>query len=395
MKVFQINTVYNSGSTGRIVADLKHMLEEQGDTCFVAYGRGNSSEADTECVSNKLDLYHHALMTRLTDRTGFYSNRATEKLIQKIKEVSPDIIHLHNLHGYYVNIEKLFYFLKEYNKPVIWTLHDCWSFTGHCFHFDSVGCQRWKNGCFECVHTKDYPAAIIDNSVWNYEQKKFLFTLLDNLHIVTPSSWLSRMVEQSFLGKYDVTVINNGIDCEIFRAQNGNVRKKYHLEDKKIVLGVANVWSEGKGLDDFITLSENLSDGYVIVLVGLNEKQIKNLPDHIIGIGRTENIAELVNFYSEADVYFNASVEETMGLTTVEALACGTPVVTFDRTAVPEFVPQEDGIVVLNHDLVRVKEAIEILVNRKDKVNGEKYAAMYDKNKKYKQYLELYETLKQ
>lgn len=395
MKVFQINTVYNSGSTGRIVADLKHMLEKQGDTCFVAYGRGSSPEADTECVSNKIDLYHHALMTRLTDKTGFYSYKATEKLIQRIREFSPDIIHLHNLHGYYVNIEKLFYFLKEYNKPVIWTLHDCWAFTGHCFHFDSVGCQKWKDGCFGCVHTKDYPAAIVDNSVWNYEQKKNLFTLLDNMHIVTPSLWLSRMVEQSFLGKYDLTVINNGIDCEIFKAQNGNIRKKYHLENKKIVLGVANVWSEGKGLGDFITLSEKLSDRYVIVLVGLNEKQIKNLPDHIIGIGRTENIAELVNFYSEADVYFNASVEETMGLTTVEALACGTPVVTFDRTAVPEFVPQEDGIVVLNHDLDRVKEAIEILVNRKDKVNGEKYAAMYDKNKKYKQYLGLYETLKQ
>lgn len=393
MKVFQINTVYNTGSTGRIVADIKHMLEEMGHECFVAYGRGSSAETNTECISNKLDLYHHALMTRLTDKTGFYSKKSTERLIQKIRGFSPDIIHLHNIHGYYVNIEMLFTFLKEYAKPVVWTLHDCWAFTGHCFHFDSVGCQKWKKGCYACVHTSDYPASVKDNSIWNYEQKKRLFTSLENVQIVTPSQWLADMTQESFLGKYNVQVINNGIDRNVFKVQKGNVREKYQLQNKKIVLGVANVWSERKGLSDFIELSKMLTEEYQIVLVGLNANQIKELPNNIIGINRTENVMELVHFYSEADVYFNSSVEETMGLTTVEALACGTPVITFDKTAVPEFVPEEDGIVVLDHNLNRVREAIESLANRKEKVDSEKYIVMYDKNEKYKQYFAVYNEM--
>ena len=390
MKVFQINTVYNTGSTGRIVADIKHALEKVGHECFVAYGRGSSNEQNTECISNKYDLYHHALMTRLSDKTGFHSKKSTQRLIERINAFCPDIIHLHNIHGYYLNIDMLFRFLKQYNKPVVWTLHDCWSFTGHCAHFDYAGCEKWKDGCYECIKTKDYPAALKDNSHWNYVHKKELFTLLDKMTIVTPSRWLADVAKQSFLGKYNVIAINNGVDGDIFKPQEGNVREEYKIVNKKIVLGVASVWSEGKGLKDFLNLSQMLSSEYVIFLVGLNETQLSKLPSNVIGISRTENLSKLVNIYTEADVYFNSSVEETMGLTTVEALCCGTPVVTFDRTAVPEFVPEEDGIVVYNHDMIKVKEAVEYLANREKKVEFKKYSLMYDKNVKYDEYLKLY-----
>lgn len=393
MKVFQINTVYNSGSTGRIAADIKHSLEAKGHECFVAYGRGSSTETNTECISNKMDLYAHALLTRFTDKTGLYSKRSTKKLIQKIEEFQPDVIHLHNIHGYYVNYVMLFSFLKKYGKPVVWTLHDCWSFTGHCSFFDYAKCEKWKDACKDCSCYNQYPKSFVDGSKMNFVQKKKAFTSLDDVTIVTPSQWLADSVSESFLAKYPIKVINNGIDINVFKPTTGNTREKYQLGDKKIVLGVASTWEKRKGLADFVELSKVLSDDYRIVLVGLNKKQIQELPREIVGIERTDNINELAELYTEADVYFNASVEETMGLTTVEALACGTPVVTYDRTAVPEFVPEVGGIVVKGQDVQAVKQAIEKLSESQFDTLAEECASKYNKADKYEEYLNLYEQV--
>lgn len=329
MRVFQINTVYNSGSTGRIVADLKHMLEENGHECFVAYGRGNSAEPNTECVSNKLDLYHHALMTRLTDKTGFYSKGATRKLIKRIEEFQPDIVHLHNIHGYYLNIEMLFRYLKKINKPIVWTLHDCWPFTGHCAYFDMVGCNKWMKECTNCPALKEYPKSVSDNSKENYKRKKELFTGMKELTIVTPSKWLATIVEDSFLGKYTTKVINNGIDIETFKPTYGEIREKYCLENKKVILGVASVWDKRKGLDDFIKLADCIDDETVIVLVGLTSKQIESLPGNVVGIARTESKKELAELYTLANVLFNPTYEDNYPTVNLEALACGTPVITY------------------------------------------------------------------
>lgn len=395
MKVFQINTVYGVGSTGRIAAQLKAMLECQSDQCVVAYGRGFSTEENTFKIGTNIDLYTHALLTRITDRTAFYSKKNTKKLIEKIREINPDIIHLHNLHGYYLSIELLFRFLKEYQKPVVWTLHDCWAYTGHCAHYSSKGCEKWKTKCEKCPQFRSYPSSfLIDNSKKNYLKKKELFTGINNLFIVTPSYWLKEEVEKSFLKEYKVKCIYNGIDLEVFKPTEGNFRKQYNLEDKHIILGVASVWNEKKGLSDFIELSKTLSKDQQIVMVGLNEKQMKNMPADILCVKPVSSPEKMAEIYSAADVYFNASVEETMGLTTVEALACGTPVVVYDKTAVPEVVNYQVGKIIESGNILGVKQAIDSMPVKNDmKSKCILHAKTYSKHIKSEEYMALYREI--
>ena len=396
MKIYQINVVCGQGSTGHIVLELADLIERQGGNCRVAYGRGNVPIGiNSFKMSNNFDILWHVLMTRLTDRHGLFSKKATRRLLADIQKYNPDIIHLHNIHGYYLNYKILFKFLKSYGKPVVWTLHDCWAFTGHCSYFDFVRCDKWKTGCKECKLTGKYPKSLFwDASKQNYYHKKTSFTQIKNFYIVTPSLWLANKVQESFLNYYPVKVIYNGIDTKLFfPKENSEFRRKYGIENKKIILGVANVWSERKGLRDFIELQKILSDDYLIVLVGIGEKQKKMLPEErVLSISRTDSIEELIDIYSAADVYFNASVEETMGMTTVEALACGLPVVVYNRTAVPEIVEPNAGIVLEPGNIKEVKKAIEQLI-AKPKIDYHKFALKYEKNKQYSKYLELYRKM--
>ena len=397
MKVLQINTVCGTGSTGRIAVDLYKALESKEHECLIAYGRGNAPDGiKSYRVGNDADMHYHALMTRITDKTGFYSTKATEKLIKIIAEYTPDIIHLHNLHGYYINLEILFNYLAKINKPIVWTLHDCWAFTGHCAYFDYVNCSKWKTGCFECPQKKNYPKSILfDNSRWNYKKKRKLFSSPEDMIIVTPSAWLAGLVRESFLGKYYVQVINNGIDLELFKPTVSNFREKHNLTDKFIILGVANTWDRRKGLDDFIELSKLLDDSYKIVLVGLSSKQIKNLPNNILGLERTSSITELAEIYTAADIYVNSGVEETMGLTTVEALACGTPVVVYNATAVPECVDSSVGFVIEKNNISALLDAINIMQSENlfDKKACIEKAGLYNKAIKYGKYLDVYDEI--
>ena len=332
MKILQINSVCGVGSTGRIATDLYKVSEEQGHQCKIAYGRGTAPQGiDSIKIGSNLDNYMHVLKTRIFDKHGFGSVNATKKFIEEVKEYDPDVIHLHNIHGYYINIEILFNYLKEANKPVIWTLHDCWAFTGHCAYFDYVGCSKWKNGCNKCPQKEGYPTSkVFDNSKLNYEKKRELFTSVKNMTIVTPSKWLANLVKESFLGKYPVEVINNGIDLDIFKPTKSYFREQYGLEDKFIVLGVASVWEERKGLKYFVELSKELSDDYKIVVVGVTEKQKKELPNNILAITRTNNVKELAEIYTVADVFVNPTLEDNFPTTNLEALACGTPVISFN-----------------------------------------------------------------
>ncbi|MDD6157412.1 MAG: glycosyltransferase [Lachnospiraceae bacterium] len=368
MKVFQINTVCGTGSTGRIAVNLARMLEEQGNQSCIAYARGNApADVDTFRFGNKLEIYWHGIMTRLTDRHGMYSGKATKQLIAKIEEYNPDIIHLHNVHGYYLNIEILFHFLKEYNRPVVWTLHDCWTYTGHCAYYSSAGCEKWKAQCGKCPQKRAYPGSLFwDNSGENYQVKKKLFTSPEKLYLVTPSVWLKREVEQSFFANTRCIAIPNGIDTKLFTPTESEIKRKYQLENKKVILGVANIWDARKGLCDYIQLSEMLSEEYQIVLIGLSKEQIQRLPARILGIERTQDVQELIEWYSAADIYFNASIEETMGMTTGEAICCGTPVVTYDLTAVPESVGSGCGHVVPARNVALAEEAIARIESDRD-----------------------------
>ena len=332
MKVLQVNTVCGTGSTGRIAADIHKMLIEQRHESIVAYGRGTTHNCDnTIKIGNNLDFYRHALKTRILDKHGFGSKNATRKFIEEVKDYNPDLIHLHNVHGYYINIKLLFNFLKEYKKPIVWTLHDCWAFTGHCSYFDFANCYKWETHCQKCPEKKSYPKSVfLDNSYDNFEKKKKLFTGLKNMTLVTPSCWLANLAKRSFLKEYPVKVINNGIDLDVFKPTLSDFREKYGLENRFIILGVASEWTRRKGLEYFIELSKILSDKEAIVLVGLSKKQKQDLPKNIVGITRTNSPKELAEIYTASDIYFNPTLEDNFPTTNLEALACGTPVITFN-----------------------------------------------------------------
>lgn len=360
MKVFEINEVYGSGSTGRIVARLKSAIESEGGECLAAYGRGVSWEPGTYRIGSKQDVYLHALLTRFTDKTAFYSKRSTKRLVNKIERFEPDLIHLHNLHGYYLNVEVLFDFLKKYEKPVIWTLHDCWAFTGHCPYFTHAGCDKWKSHCFKCVQKKQYPASKWkDNSWQNFERKRRAFTGVDHMTIVVPSKWLKDLIKESFLKDYVIKVIHNGINIDRFRPSLGNFRERYRLEDKFLLLGVANLWSEErKGFSDFIRLAGMLDESYRIILVGTPGSRSADLPEKILLIPHTERIEELVEIYSSADIFLNLTYEDNYPTVNLEALACGTPVITYMSGGSPESVSEKSGFVVKPGDLDAVMKCL-------------------------------------
>lgn len=359
LKILFINTVCGVGSTGRICTDLADALTKQGHECKIAYGRGSLPDRYkiyAVRIGNNLSVNLHAIKTRIFDRTGFGSVGATKKFITWVKEFDPDIIHLHNLHGYYINIEILFDYLKTCGKKVIWTLHDCWAFTGHCAHFAYAKCDKWQVGCNHCAEKKAYPkSAFLDRSKRNYEDKKHIFCNVPNMTIVTPSTWLADLVKQSYLKEYPVEVIYNGIDTDIFKPTQSDFREKYNLVNKKIILGVANVWNERKGFGDFIALSEKLDERTVIVLVGVTDKQIKSLPNKIIGINRTNSIKELASIYTAADVFMNLTYEDTYPTVNLEAQACGTPVITYATGGSVESVPRENVVTIGDIDGLKYK----------------------------------------
>jgi len=393
MKVLQVNTVCGTGSTGRIATDIYKILEKQGYESSIAYGRGSApKDINSIKIGTDFNNYMHVAKTRLFDKHGFSSIKTTKEFIKKAKEYNPDVIHLHNIHGYFLNIELLFNYLKEVNKPVVWTLHDCWTFTGHCAYFDYVECDKWKLACNNCPQKNSYPKSLfVDNSKNNYKRKKELFTGIKNMTIVTPSKWLGELAKQSFLKEYSVSVIHNGVDLDKFKHTDSDFRAKNGLEGKFLILGVANIWDRRKGLNDFIELSRRLSSDYKIIIVGISKEQKKNLPDNIIAITRTNNIEELVEIYSAADVFVNTTYEDNFPTTNLEALACGTPVITYDTGGSVESIIDENCII--------PKGNVDILVNT---ILEKKFktAKFYDPNvidinkeKCFEKYLELYKEV--
>ena len=393
MKVLQINTFGNL-STGKIAVDIYRTLRAHGSEGAVAFARNEvPGDVPSFKIGNPLSVYTDGVFTRLTDKAGHYSKGATEKLIKQIKEYDPDIIHLHNLHGYYINVPMLFDYLKDAGKPVVWTLHDCWAYTGHCCYYSMAGCEKWKtHGCSKCPQKKAYPASIFkDNSSKNFSEKNQMFHSVKNLHLVCVSKWLDNELKASFLKDIPSIVIYNGIDTSVFKPSSGNFRIKYNVGDKRIVLGVASTWDTRKGLADFIELSKILDERYKIVLVGLNDKQKASLPDNMIGIGRTDGPKELAEIYSASNVLFNASVEETFGLPNVESLACGTPVVAYNCTGIPETMTENDGYIVEPHDLKTVALKIGEICDAGKRIEVSSFR--FPKDKTYEAYMKLYEEL--
>lgn len=396
MKILMINTVCGILSTGRICTDIAEVLEKEGHECKIAYGRMTVPEKYQKYAikfgnsfTNKID----AGFSRILDNGGLNSKIPTLYLIKKIKDFAPDIIHLHNIHGSYINIKILFKFLKKYNKPVVWTLHDCWTYTGHCAHFTLIGCNKWKTLCSKCPHKRSYPKSLfLDRSTRNHKLKKKLFTSLDKVTIITPSQWLADVTKQSYMGKYDIYPIPNGVDLEAFKPTQGDFRKKHGLENKKIILGVASAWGKNKGTEEFAKLSQTLSNDYKVVMVGLSEAQAEKMPKEILTLPRTNSISELAEIYTAADIFLNPSRQETMGLTTVEAMACGTPVLTSNLTAVPEVVDENSGLVLENLEIDAIINGIEKVL-AKEYPNTRNRAEEYEKSAQYQKYLNEYQKV--
>lgn len=401
-KLLQISIEVNSGSVGRIAEQIGDVAMQQGWESHITYARNfNPSKSKVIKIGTKWDVYLHGLETRIFDNHGFGSRLATFNLLSKIKSLKPDIIHLHHLHGYFINIEILFKFLKDFNVPVIWTFHDCWSFTGHCAYFDFVGCDKWKSLCYDCEQKKEYPASFFfDRSTKNFLEKKEIFNSLSNLTIVPVSYWLSNKVGESFLSNVPRKVIQNGIDLSLFypRLNLDLFKSKYLIKDKFIILGVASTWEKRKGLSEFLKLFKLLdSNLYSIVLVGVSKSQIKNLPSEIIGVERTESIDELANFYSVADVFVNPTFEDTFPTTNLEALACGTPIITYNTGGSIESVNDDTGFVVEKNDISGLINAI-YTVQKKGKMwfydNCRKSAIEnFNNMDKFNDYLNLYKEL--
>lgn len=400
MRVLQITAFSGWGCTGRIAVGIHNALVEQGHDSVIAWGRQNtaSDEVPTIKIGNKFDQQMHGLYTRITDKCGFGSKSVTKEFLKKIDEYKPDLIQLHIMHGYYINLEILFKYIKAKKIPIVWTFHDCWAFTGHCPYFDLVKCEKWKSGCYDCVQIHHHPTSwIFDNSRWNWNTKKELFTGIENLTVVTPSKWMTDLVKQSFLKDCRVAVINNGINTNDFKPTYGSMIQGLKLKDKKIVLGVSSTWAKSKGLDDFVELSKILSDEYQIVLVGLTKEQKNRLPNDIVGIERTDSVKQLAELYTAASVFVNPTYEDNYPTTNLESLACGTPVVTYKTGGSVELVERTGaGVVVEQGNIDALVTAIREVVENK-KVYKEKVdsveSAVIDENTRFREYLSLYERI--
>ena len=361
MKILMINVVCGIKSTGRICTDLAEALEKQGHEVKIAYGRETVPEQYTRFavkIGTNLDTKLHGLKARLFDGCGFGSKRATKQFVKWVEIFDPDIIHLHNLHGYYINIEVLFNYLRNSGKRIIWTLHDSWAFTEHSAYCDAVGCEKWKSGCNHCPLTHMYPKSYFDRSMENWRRKKRIMSGIPQVSLVTPSKWLRDLVKRSFLSEYQVTVIHNGIDTSKFYPIESNIKKSLKIDHKIMLLGVATTWNSMKGFNDYLQLAGILSEDYQIVLVGLTKKQKKHLPKNVIGLEQTTSINELAKLYSAADCFLNLSYCENYPTVNLEAMACWTPVITYQAGGSPESVQLWKGVVVEKGNIYAVKEAI-------------------------------------
>lgn len=389
--LLQINVTANWGSTGKIAEDIGKLAIDAGWDSWIAYGRGNpTSQSNLIRIGNDWDMRIHGLQSRLFDNHGLASKKVTEDFIHRIKEIKPDVIHLHNIHGYYLNYQILFRYLKEYDVPIIWTLHDCWPFTGHCAYYDFAKCSRWQTECHDCPQLKSYPASVWrDRSSKNFLTKKDSFLGCRNLTFVPVSDWLNRELKKSFLSDYPAVTIHNGIDLSVFTPSETTIKDS----TQKVVLGVASVWDKRKGLEEFVRLRKLLPENYHITLVGLSNDQISTLPDGITGIRRTENVRQLADLYSMADVFVNPTLEDNFPTTNLEALACGTPVITYRTGGSPEAIDDATGFIVdyqdvetLARQIVTVCETNAISAN----VCRKRAENFYNKKIVFQQYITLY-----
>ena len=380
-------------STGRITESIGRLAVDNDWDCYIVHGARcvkHPSCMHSVQTDKVWQEYLHYAESLLFDRHGLASRGTTRKIIEIIREIKPDVVQLHCVHGYYINYQILFEYLNTTNIPIVWTFHDCWAFTGHCAHFVTAGCEKWKKeGCHDCPLKGDYPKSLIDRSDRNFQLKKALFSAKKNLHIVAVSDWLAGFTRESFLSDKDIRVINNGVDINVFKPCAEKASNKFKI------IGVASSWNKDKGLYDFYNLRETLPALYDITLVGLTKKQIEDLPDGINGISRTDSVEQLAQLYSEANVMVNPTYADSFPTVNMEALACGTPVITYRTGGSPEIVDEKTGVVVEQADVEGLANAIvEMKRHPLSSIDcRDRAECLYDKDKRFADYISLYESL--
>ena len=385
--------------------EIGELAMQNGWESYIAYSKGRDNIkpclSHLVPVGNKRSVLWHGVMTRLFDRHGLASDKATRQLIDCIKEIQPDIIHIHNIHGYFLNYRILFDYLSQSGIPVIWTVHDCWLYTGHCYYYSFVGCTRWETGCHRCPQQRSFPASWFrDRSRLNYLDKKSAFTSLPvrSTVVVPVSEWICGELSRSFLSGYTMRVIHNGIDTGVFHpCASSEVLSKYGLSGKRVYLGVASIWSKEKGLDDLLRLSRLLSDSEVLVLVGVDAAQLRRLPSRVVGIRRTADVKELACLYSAASVFLNPTWQDNYPTVNLEAISCGTPVATYRTGGSVEAVAEGTGLVVEQGDVPGLLSAARALSDRGQAHNAQLCRAYalrhFRKEDRYSDYISLYNEL--
>lgn len=399
-KIFYISGAINFGSPGRIVEQIGLLAQKHGYKVLVAHSTRNENPTKLPhfTITTRRDELIHAAMAKFLDMYELLSTRQSKVLVERIKEYQPDIIHLHNIHGYFCNFKILFEYLDTIETPVVWTMHDCWPFTGRCFHFVGANCYKWKTGCYDCQSEAGYTVSkYVDRSRLLYELKKRLFSQVKNMTMVPVSDWQAAFLNDSFLKHHKIRTIHNGVDLSMFHPLDGSrLREKHNLGKKFVLLGVASPWNTRKGLEDFCRLRRMLSPyEYAIVLVGLKPEQVDKLPDGIIGITRTDNQQELAEYYSMANVFVNFTYLDTFPTVNLEALACGTPVLTYRTGGSPESVDEKTGFVVDQGDIKGAVNAITSM--RMNPLSAEscrkRVEDNFDKDKCFEEYIQLYNEL--
>jgi putative colanic acid biosynthesis glycosyltransferase len=401
MKILQINSTANLGSTGRIAEQIGEMVIKEGWQSIIAYGRAyNKSKSLLYKIGTNLDINIHGLQSLLLGKHGygFASYRASIDLIKFIEIEKPSIVHIHNLHGYYINYKILFDALIKLQIKIIWTFHDCWPITGHCTYFSDINCQKWKTKCRDCPKITNYPKSLIfDNSSFDFEIKKAIFGCYP-ISIVTVSKWLKGLVQESYLKNQKVISISNGVDSSKFKIKPKNcvLADKYNINGKNVLVAASTSWAKQKGFEDYLKLASLLNEDVIIILIGLPLNLQKKLPQNIIGINRTESIDELVDWYNIADIVLNLSIQESFGLTSVEGFMCGKPTIVYNATASPELIVDSVmGEIINIGDLFGVNNAIKNLLKVKDNSENIRQLAIdnYDSIKQNKKYIDLYKEI--
>lgn len=400
MKIVAINCTGQSGGAKVMFEVAKIAMEKRHDYYTFTPKKINKKGLNNVDFSRNKEHTINSILGQFFGYDNAILKKGTKRLLNYIGKIQPDVIHLHGLHNWSLDYKMLFKYINSRNIPIIWTQHDTWNYTGKCTYYTIANCNKWKTGCYECPQLLEYPKSLIfDNSKRMYNYKRNVFTNISNLTLVAVSNWLESEIKQSFLNTYEIKVIENGIDTSVFKYNDSQIRSKYGLEDKFIVLSVASGWSKRKGLDDIIDLADRLSiskqDNIKIVVIGVSVEQSEICEKKgILSLNRTNDIEELVNWYSTANVFFNPSIEESFGLVTVEAMACGTPVIVYDSTASPEIVKGTNSIVVKVHDITEVIKSINFIISKGKSYFSEssrtKIVNSYDSRKQYLKYLDLY-----